>query len=313
MNLQFADLNKDGYKDIITATYAGMPWVVYGTKNGWKPPEYLVDIQGREIVLSEYTGEQGWATEADRSPKGLKNPKGHCIAATAYDWDNDGDLDLLLSDKNQSHLYLQKNLGSATNPRFEGVNYLLKTGDSELIIPGGVTAVRPFDWDNDGDHDFLMGSFGGGLYLVENIGKTGAVKLAAPVQLLDGELNLDGKICSSVNWYVDPVDYDNDGKTDLLVGMHVNKPVERKPLTKKQEAELEALKKRLDTLNKMTESRWSEVVGEKSGKEMEAAVEKFFNANKETDEQIDKVNERIAELEPPATESLPSVWLFRGK
>lgn len=313
MNLQFADLNNDGHNDIVTATFEGTAMVVYGSKDGWKPQEHIVDSQGRNIVLSLYydTVANNYSN-ADRSPTGQKNAEDHCVSTTVYDWDNDGDLDLLVGAK-EGRLYLQKNLGTASNPKFEGVNHLLQAGDSEFMIPGGLTAVRPYDWDKDGDDDFLCGSFKGGLYLVENIGKTGAIELAAPVKLLGNELTMGGKTVDSINWYADPVDYDNDGKTDLLVGMHVSKPIEKKVLTKEEEAEYEQAQKRIQEINKISQERTKPLRDLPREEQMAA----FKELNK--DEEFKKMSEEMRTLFQrtnelrPRPQHTPSVWLYKGK
>ena len=141
----------------------------------------LPDSQDRNVVLSVYYDmEENDYKSADRSPEGTTNADDHCVSTTVLDWDNDGDFDLLLGAK-EGRLYLQENQGTAQEASFSGVNQLLKSGEDDFMIPGGLTAARPFDWDSDGDKDLVCGSFEGGLYFVENTGADGSFAFAKPV------------------------------------------------------------------------------------------------------------------------------------
>ena len=317
MNLQFADLNADGQQDIVTATFEGTPMVVYGGEKGWEAPQHIVDSQDRNIVLSLYYDmEENKYANVDRSPEGATHAEDHCVSATVMDWDGDGDLDLLVGAK-EGRLYLRQNNGSAAKPSFSDVNELLKTGDKEFMIPGGLTAARPVDWDADGDLDLLCGSFSGGVYFVENTGAA-AVVLAEPVQLFDGNVDVGADTpAKSINWYADPVDYDSDGKLDLLVGMHISKPVKAKVLTDDEKAELEKMVVRSDEVNAIFQKQYEEMeekTKDLSDEEKRAAMDELYSSDEFTklNEEMRDLYERREELHPSARNN-PGVWLYRGK
>ena len=320
MNLQFADLNADGNDDIITATFEGTSMVVYGGKDGWSKPEHVKDSQDRNLVLSLYYDfEENKYDNADRSPEGKTHAGDHCVSTTAMDIDDDGDLDLLLGAK-EGRLYLRKNIGSSKEPVFEGSNHLLEAGGSEFMIPGGLTAACPFDWDLDGDLDLVCGSFGGGVYFVENKGiKDGLVALSKPRKIHGKEIDLGGKeLSSSVNWYVTPVDYDEDGKLDLLVGMHVNKPKVKKKLSDDDKQLLKQLrsdnKETLNSIRKIRNEIERDVEDLDLDDPQKEVLKRFKNHDelKELNKKMMETYDKIWELQPPNRPE-PGVYLIRAK
>jgi hypothetical protein len=118
------------------------------------------------------------------------------------DYDNDGDLDILLSGGSNSG-YISKIYRNDGNNTFTEQNSILLTGVSGSSVNWG-------DYDNDGDLDILLaGSTGGIPYSVSKIYRNdGNNKFTEQSNIL-----LDPVSNGSVQWG----DYDNDGDLDILL------------------------------------------------------------------------------------------------
>ncbi len=226
MSPRFVDFDADGWTDIVTATYTGLSYLVAGSESGWRRPTPLRDRHGQPISLA-VSYERTWKL-VDRRPDGqhAPNPVDKGVAVLPFDHDGDGDLDLLLGSY-EGRLFLQHNDGAADRPALRGENELLMAAPLQagggphaqepLRVFGGITALRPVDWDGDGDLDLVCGSFKGGVYLLRNVGAGEGIAFAAPEALVPRDvlptLPLPNEAC-----YVEPVDYDGDGDLDLVVG-----------------------------------------------------------------------------------------------
>jgi hypothetical protein len=312
MSPQFVDFDGDSYTDIITATYEGTAFMVRGSAEGWREPGHLVDAQGRTIVLSLYYDmKENRYDNADRSPQGKTNPGDHCVSAMVFDWDNDGDFDLLLG-AYEGRLYLQRNDGTAGEPKFTGENELLTAGGAEFNVPGGLTAPRAIDWDGDGLTDLVCGSFGGGVYLYRNTGRAGAPSFAAPVTLIASGQN--GGPSSGV--YADPVDYDEDGDLDLLVGGYSQYQPEQPDLSDAQKARIDELNTEIakvqEVFNAVHAEAEKEVAAAKTAEERQVIYDKV---NSREDIQAAQQNwqalyQELEALQPRA-QRVAGVWLYR--
>ena len=185
------DFNGDGLLDIVTSTYDPLGSLTY----------YSSDGRGGYINASKESG-------LDQQLGGL-----NCISA---DYDNDGDLDVLvlrgawLGDQGQMRNSLMANDGQG---RFLDVT--AESGLSEVAYP--TQAAVWLDFDNDGDLDLYVGNEsrvefedGAGDFpsqLFRNDGKGSFVDIAS----LAGVRN--DRYCKGVT----AGDYDNDGDIDLYV------------------------------------------------------------------------------------------------
>ncbi len=97
MGSQFVDFNADGHLDYLTATFDGSPHIAYGSPEGFGKPERLKDAQGERILIASIWNYEDRKHETIGRALDTDNPpKERCISALAFDWDGDGDHDLLL-------------------------------------------------------------------------------------------------------------------------------------------------------------------------------------------------------------------------
>lgn len=197
--------------------------------------------------------------------------------AEFWDWDNDGDLDLISSDLYQG-VVLYTNEGSSKEPVFESPsNHPLKAGDAVLGLDeaAGIADAKQIqtlsklymshaqplmhDWDSDGLADLMLAGSTNGkdqrIVWCRNTGKLGAPKFAEPETLVaidassekssstfwlakDGEYRaLDGYLRFTV------ADINGDGLEDLVVGDSCKKTVLRASVVASNDDVMQLLKK----------------------------------------------------------------------
>lgn len=103
------------------------------------------------------------------------------ITPTAFDWDGDGDLDLIVGDED-GRVALVENSGKLreNQPVFHAPRYFQQQADTLKF--GALATPCAYDWDGDGDEDILCGNTAGYIGLFENLGsvENGLPKWAAP-------------------------------------------------------------------------------------------------------------------------------------
>ena len=318
MGSQFVDFNGDGHIDYFTATFDGFVHVAYGSENGFAEPIHVRDRNGKRVMLAQH-----WDYDSDEQNKWTNTGDSHCTSAVAFDWDGDGDYDLLLGDYSGGNLFLQRNEGKAGAPSFTGANEPVLAGGQPFALDGGLTAPRLVDWDGDGLTDLVCGSFGdsyqgksfGGVYLYRNVGAAGAPRFAAAHALIAPQ---KGKGTTqdrpNVGLYADPVDYDGDGDLDLVVGGYsLWTPVAR-ALTAAETQRLAEVKKELDALDKQMDevldaaAKKAEALGKD---ERQAEMMKTYKtgAFKKMGKAMQALRAEQAELEP-GSKRKPAVWVY---
>lgn len=322
MSPQLVDLDGDGHKDMVMGTYTGQAWIVRGRESGFDKPETILDENKKPILISVYYDkDKEDFINVDRSHKDESHPEDHGTSVAAVDWDQDGDLDLLLGSY-EGHLYLRENLGSAMSYRFAGTNRIVKVGKNPLRVPGGMTSPRVVDWDGDGMFDLIAGGVEGGAYFFKNVGTKGTPEFAK-AQTLIRPLKSDGLDYGTVlvpnrggqplspghSWHIEPVDYDNDGDLDLLVGggsTWYSAPP--KKLTKDELAQKKKLNRRLESLSEKMEELMKDVKSE-SDYEKIAEKEEF----RDLDDKLSKLYDKLEKYEGYPDKEAEYIWLYRRK
>ena len=114
------------------------------------------------------------------------------------DYDNDGDLDLFVSNADQNN-FLYTNNGDGSFSKVISGEVVTDVGDS--------FGCAWSDYDNDGDLDLFVSNLTGNNYLYTNDGDGSFTKV------ISGEVVTDGGASHACAWG----DYDNDGDLDLFV------------------------------------------------------------------------------------------------
>ena len=219
-------MNGDGLRDVLIGSFSGTPQCILKTKEGFSEPTPVLDKNGDVVAIAKY-----WDFKAEDWSDGNPTAGGLCTSVAAVDWDDDGDLDLLLGGYNDGTLFVRLNEGSATETQFATKNQPVMVNGQPIALKSGVGAPRITDWDGDGLFDVLIGTIYGEVVLLHNMGSKGEpafLEIATLIEPLPGKAGSkkikrvpakdDGPIAPGSSFHIEPVDYDGDGDLDLLVG-----------------------------------------------------------------------------------------------
>lgn len=328
------DLDGDGIPDVISGSWPGEIFFFKGKgKGAFAAPVKLKDKNGKTInvgggrrgesgnmilIAGDATFEQKdgktivlYEGERIEIPEGKQaGITGTASAVHAFDWRGKGVLDLLVGDIG-GNVYLVPNEGTKEKWSFDKERPLLAAG-KPLRVNGD---AGPFvcDWDGDGKPDLLVGAGDGSVWFYRNVGAGKEPELAAGVQLVPpGEAHYGAdapkeahrghraKVCA--------VDWDGDGRLDLLLGDFTTQKPDLPEPTAAQKAEHDKTRKELDGV--MT--RYREAIVKLQG----ASAVKEKAAREKATKELEEVGRRMQELRakaPPEYENHGWVWLFLRK
>lgn len=328
------DLDGDGHPDLISGSWPDEIFFFKGGPNRtFAPPVKLRHKDGKAINVGggkRDSGDMlliaGDATfEKDAKGKSVIRYEGEVIevpegkqagitgtasAVHAVDWDGDGKIDLLIGSIG-GQVHLVPNEGTAKAPVF-GKPRALRAGGKPLVVPGD---AGPFaaDWDGDGKIDLLVGAGDGSVWFYRNVGTAKEPALAAGVRLVapgtvvygpdapkEAKRGVRAKICV--------VDYNGDGRPDLLVGDFATQRPDRPKPSAEEQARIDKAKK-----------EWEEAVAQytKAVAKISAAKPVEDKAEREKAEKeiqtLMKRREELWKALPREYERHGWVWFFERK
>lgn len=146
----------------------------------------------------------------------------------AIDWDDDGDVDVIVGDED-GRVALIEHTGHVVDgmPQFLPPRYFQQEADEVKF--GALVTPCGFDWDGDGDVDFIAGNTAGFIAFIENLSGSGVAqpRFAAPRFLeADGRIihimagpngSIQGPLEAKWGYTTQTVaDWDGDGLPDIV-------------------------------------------------------------------------------------------------
>ncbi|QDT92235.1 FG-GAP repeat domain-containing protein [Gimesia algae] len=231
---RFVDLDDDGIRDFISSSYdPGTCFYFRGLPDHkFAAPVELKDKAGVPVRSSV---------------KQKQDYQSFGSFYTPVDWDADGDFDLLIGCFD-GHLKLRLNEGDAKKYAFAEENQTVDAGGKPLEVENHCCPVIA-DWDQDGLWDILAGSDKGSVTWFRNIGSKTAPqfeegKTLIPQHAGNGYNQVvwnEDEIVPGIRAQIEVVDYNQDGKLDLILGDFNTSYDFRKDLTKQEKKEVETM------------------------------------------------------------------------
>jgi len=297
------DLDGDGIADILSGSWPGELYFFKGLGKGqYQKGEKLKGKDGKEIKL------------------------GSASTVFAADWNGRGVLDLLVGDI-EGNVWLVPNESKAGQPAFGSPQKLTADGKA-IVVPHGDSHPVVADWDGDGVPDLIVGAGDGSVLWYRNVGTPKEPKLAAAKTLVAASSfgqkhppDVSAKDQPCMRAKVCVIDWNGDGRLDLLVGDAGYTQTEAVKLTEEEKA---AQKKAQEEYNRLLTEFLP--LHQEQGKLFQAPANEKPEARAEREKKLREVQEKLKpfneKTQPlfqamrkgqPSLEWHGHVWLFVRK
>jgi FG-GAP-like repeat len=191
------DWNNDGLKDVLMGNRNGTVYVFINKGSNAKPAfEKGYELMDGDVDAGSYS------------------------APTVVDWNADGKKDLIVGDFN-GHLNVYINIGTDEDPRFDEDPVEVRAEHFNFSTLNYTTPFAVINYNN-GLFDILAGCGDGRVYRFVNTGRKGEPHFLTPQPIL-----VNGSVFElKGNTNVIAVDWNKDGKEDLLVSNRMSKQTE---------------------------------------------------------------------------------------
>lgn len=212
----FEDFDKDGDLDLLCGEFLDK-FTYFENIGTRKEPKYA---KGRRVTSAD-----GRHLRMDLE----------MIVPVAFDWDKDGDFDLIVGDEDGRVAFIE-NTGSFSKdkaPVFERVKYFKQEADT--LKCGALATPVGYDWDGDGDTDIISGNTAGYIEFFENLS---GPNVAEPKWNAPKRLQVDGKAFrvlagnqsiqgpAEAKWgytTLNVADWDGDGLPDIILNSIISR------------------------------------------------------------------------------------------
>lgn len=222
MDVQTADLNKNGYVDIVLAVEWAPNAILWGNKDGRFYDQHSMKLStnnfdSEDIAIADFNND-GWldlvfAAEDDMNHEFYLNqgngrfeevknkfPQFISNAVQAYDFNGDGAIDLIFGNQGQSRLFINDGKGNFTDV-------------TETHLPAqdlSTLDALPLDVNHDGHPDLILAH-------------GGKVKPSVFINDGSGKFMLDESVLSGISFLGNYIailaqDFNQDGKPDIYLG-----------------------------------------------------------------------------------------------